>query len=151
MKKHQFVIFFISGSIIATVLVLAYIFFYTNHTKKIVSLPEDLEIADTNEKRALGLSFREHLSEDYGMLFIFHEAGVHGFWMKDMWVSIDMIWIDAKGKIVHVDDWVSPDTYPTIFYPPSPIQYVLETKGGEAERLGLEEGASVPLLCMGKK
>src|SRR3989344_8940875 len=52
-----------------------------------------IEIADTQEKQKKGLSGRDNLPEDSGMLFVFKEEGHHQFWMKDMNFSIDIIWI----------------------------------------------------------
>src|SRR3990167_3839192 len=52
-----------------------------------------IEIADTSEKRAQGLSNRDSLPEDHGMLFIFDTYQKSAFWMKDMRFPIDIIWI----------------------------------------------------------
>lgn len=92
------------------------------------------EIVDTVEARAQGLSGRSHIPENYGMLFVFDQDDVYGFWMKDMLVAIDILWIDSNGVLVGIEKNVAPDTYPAAFYPPQPIRYVLETAVGESER-----------------
>ena len=104
-----------------------------------------IEYADTVEERTQGLSGRTEIEENYGMLFIFPEPGTYGFWMKDMRISIDILWITENGTIVGIEDSVSPDTYPTVFRAPVPISYVLETKAGEARRKGWEVGSVLPI------
>ena len=89
-----------------------------------------VEIADTPDRRRAGLSGRAALAEGEGMLFIFEEEGEHAMWMKDMYTSIDIIWITAEGRVVHIADTVTPDTYPTIFTSPTPARYVLEVPAG---------------------
>src|SRR3989304_6446445 len=61
----------------------------------------NVEIAQTEAEREQGLSGHKPLADDEGMLFIFDKPGYHGFWMKDMLFSIDIIWISADKKIVH--------------------------------------------------
>lgn len=108
-------------------------------------LPSHIEVADTPEKRTQGLSGRESIADNYGMLFIFSEPAYHGFWMKDMRVPIDIIWISSTGTIVHIEHELSPDTYPDVFTPPSPARYVLETRAGYAREHDWEEGTQLDL------
>lgn len=84
------------------------------------------EIADTKEKRGLGLSGRPALPADGGMLFVFDQPGNYGFWMKDMNFPIDIVWLDANKKIIGTTKNLQPKSYPQIFYPPAPIKYALE-------------------------
>ncbi|MCI0597492.1 DUF192 domain-containing protein [Candidatus Parcubacteria bacterium] len=104
-----------------------------------------IELADTTEKRVQGLSGREDVPEDYGMLFVFDTKGEYEFWMKDMLVSIDLIWLSDDGTIVGVEDSVFPETYPKLFAPPEPVRYVLETRAGLARAKGWEVGATLSL------
>ena len=87
-------------------------------------------IADSDATRAQGLSGKEGLAEDEGMLFVFPQDGVHGFWMKDMLFSIDILWMSSGKEIVHVEENVSPDTFPTSFGPKIATRYVLELPAG---------------------
>jgi hypothetical protein len=89
-----------------------------------------LEIADTDQKRSLGLSGREGLASGTGMLFIFDEAGFHGFWMKDMRFVIDIAWLNDDFCIVTLARSLSPDTYPTAFIPDAPVRYAIEVPSG---------------------
>jgi uncharacterized membrane protein (UPF0127 family) len=92
------------------------------------------DIADTEEKRTIGLSSRNTLSPDAGMLFLFPEEGHHGIWMKHMRFPIDIIWISKDFRIVDIKKNVSPDTYPDIFRPSSPALYILETTAGFSDK-----------------
>ena len=63
-----------------------------------------VEVADTNQKRALGLMYRENLAKNSGMLFIFKDEGIHSFWMKNTLLPLDILWISKQGKIVHIEE-----------------------------------------------
>lgn len=104
-----------------------------------------IEVVDTDEARAQGLSGRTEVPERYGMLFVFPEAGRYGFWMKDMFVAIDIIWLAEDGTILAIDEAISPETYPRSFYPPQSVRFVLETKAGEARRSGWEAGTKLDI------
>ena len=105
-----------------------------------------LDIADTPEKRQKGLSGRSGLAEDEGMLFIFPENGLHSFWMKDMLFSIDILWLNSEGEVVHLVENASPSSYPASFSPENPALFVLELSAGASARLGVEVGDTVTLL-----
>lgn len=97
--------------------------------------PLRFEIADTPEERAQGLSGRQSIPDNYAMLFVYEEADLHGFWMKDMFVPIDIIWLGDDGTVLKIEEAVSPDTYPKVFYPPQPVRYVLEMRAGQGKTL----------------
>ena len=85
-----------------------------------------VKIADTEEERSQGLSGVLSLKDDEGMLFLFPEEGYHTFWMKDMHFPLDLVWIDSSWNIVSTTKNATPESYPTLFSPPRPVQYVLE-------------------------
>lgn len=101
-----------------------------------------VEIAADDELRAQGLMFRDHLKPGTGMLFLFREDGDNAFWMKNTLIPLDMIWLDASQRVVHVKYNVPPckvENCPS--YPPGvPSRYVLEVAGGEAQRHGIKTG-----------
>ncbi len=103
------------------------------------------EIASTSEQRARGLSGRDSIPNDYGMLFVFSHPDLYGFWMKDMKVAIDIIYLDESGTIIGIEPNISPETYPAVFYPPTPVSYVLETRAGEATRQSWRLGSTISL------
>jgi len=85
-----------------------------------------VEIVDTPELRAQGLSFREALSPNAGMLFVFSESDKYGFWMKDMLFPIDIIWFDDEFVVVDVKENLAPESYPEVFKPRVPARFALE-------------------------
>jgi len=100
------------------------------------------ELALTPEQQARGLMFREKLGDHEGMLFLFGEEGVHSFWMKNMLISIDILWLDREGRIVHIVAHARPcrsDPCPS-YTPVLPSRFVLEVKAGKSKELGLRPG-----------
>lgn len=97
------------------------------------------EVVKTPEEIRRGLSGRENLLSDHGMLFVFSSPGRHGFWMKEMKFPIDIIWLDENKKIIHIERRVQPETYPAVFYPDAPALFVLEVEAGfaDSEQIGI--------------
>lgn len=104
-----------------------------------------VDIAATVATMRKGLGERSTLSPSDGMLFIFEQEALHGIWMKDMQFAIDIVWIDKTGKIVAITEGVTPETYPTVFRPPVPAQYVIETNAYAAKEYGLMENMVLSL------
>lgn len=102
-----------------------------------------VERVDTDENRQQGLSGRKSIARNQAMLFSFEDNDKHCFWMKDMHFSIDMMWLDEQKKIVHIEETVSPDTYPKTFCPSESARYVIEVKAGTSSRLDLEVGQAL--------
>ena len=102
-----------------------------------------IAVAATAEQRARGLSNREKLAENQGMLFVFEKPDYYPFWMKDMLFAIDIIWIDEHKKIVDVTYNATPESYPQTFKPRVPVQYVLEVNAGWAETAAISIGEFV--------
>ena len=104
-----------------------------------------IEIAQTTTAHTQGLSGREVIEEDFGMLFIFPKEGDYGFCMKDMLIPIDIVWLSNTGVVLGIEDSVSPSSYPQLLYPPQPVKYVLETKAGTAQKRGWDIGTVLTL------
>ena len=100
-------------------------------------------VADTEALRTQGLSGKRSLAANEGMLFIFENPGVYGFWMKDMYFPIDIIWIDTNWKVSDISPGVDPNTYPQAFFPKKPVRYVLEVPSGFAKEHGISVGMVV--------
>lgn len=101
-----------------------------------------IEVAETNEEKALGLMFRTSLAENAGMLFPYTPPQETGMWMRNTYISLDMIFIREDG-VVHR---VVPRTEPlseTVISSQGPVTAVLELVAGSAERLGLKAGDKV--------
>ncbi len=101
------------------------------------------EIADTPALQERGLSYRGELPTNTGMIFIFPVPGMYYFWMKDMNFPIDIIWLDKNKKVVHIEENLSPKTYPESFGPTSLTQYVIELQAGVVKTIGLQVGDNV--------
>ncbi len=95
-----------------------------------------VEVADTDTARQKGLMYRHFLPQDRGMLFVFSQEGIWGFWMKNTRIPLDIIWMDSLGRIVDLARNVEP---PGLGQPPvlsnsHPARYVLEANAGFADR-----------------
>jgi hypothetical protein len=106
------------------------------------------EVVNNEETRTLGLSGREAIGINEGMLFVFEDLGVYPFWMKDMKFPIDIIWIDAENRIADIDENVQPQ--PGVseeslaqYKPSIPVKRVLELRAGRARLLSAEVGNSI--------
>lgn len=100
------------------------------------------EIADTADERSQGLMFREHLGANEGMLFLYPTAKPVSFWMKNTPLSLDMLFIDANGRIINVAAMAKPfDTSP--ISSDAPAIAVFEILGGSAGQLGIVAGDKV--------
>jgi uncharacterized membrane protein (UPF0127 family) len=101
-----------------------------------------VEIADTSEKQALGLMFRDSMPADHGMLFIFPREAPRSFWMKNTRIPLDIMYFNEDLELVSI----SADTPPCkVRYCPSypsrvPAKFVLELNAGTASELGVELG-----------
>jgi uncharacterized membrane protein (UPF0127 family) len=142
-KKERHVIF--SVILIAALVALV---IYTNQPVKEKVCIEDkacfnVEIAKTTQERANGLSNRASLPEDDGMLFVFPEPSLIGFWAKEMKFSFDIIWINENSEIIGFEKSLEPcesvETCP-VYYPPKEIKYVLEINSGLSDNYSFEEG-----------
>ena len=67
-----------------------------------------VEIADEEEERRLGLMYRRHMPQENGMLFLYEKERQVGIWMKNTYLSLDIIFIDAHGKIVKLFENAQP-------------------------------------------
>jgi uncharacterized protein len=102
------------------------------------------EVADTPDKRALGLMHRTSLAPDQGMLFQFPELGYWTFWMKNTKIPLDILWLDNTGTIIHIESDVPictrTDDHCPRYYSHKKSWQVLELKAGMAEKLNLTPG-----------
>lgn len=104
----------------------------------------DGQLARSPQELEQGLSGKNCIGEQQGMLFKFDQSGYYSFWMKDMKFNIDILWIDSTRKVVHIEKDVSPATYPNKnFTNSSPASDVLELKAGRSDELGLKTGSQL--------
>jgi uncharacterized membrane protein (UPF0127 family) len=112
-----------------------------------------VELARTAEEMAQGLMFRESLAERSGMLFLFpYDDDAHKFWMKNTLIPLDIIWLDANGKVLFVSANTPPcraDPCPN-YGPDFAIATVLEIAGGMAEKEKVTVGSTIRLMDVPK-
>lgn len=106
------------------------------------------EIADTPLKRSVGLMYRDHLTKDHGMLFFFSQPQAWSFWMKNTKISLDLIWLDAKKRVTHIERNVptctkTDDSCPQYRPNSDDAMYVLEIAGGTVEGYKIEKGTKL--------
>jgi len=111
----------------------------------------NVEIADDSEKIQRGLMYRDMLPENQGMLFIFDEERKYQFWMMNMKINLDMIWLDSNGKVVYIVEDAAPcidsaHTSQCTYNPDEPAKYVLELNSGFVKKHGINENSIMHIL-----
>jgi uncharacterized membrane protein (UPF0127 family) len=101
-----------------------------------------VEIAKTQEERSRGLMFRKELPEGRGMLFDFSPQQDVSMWMKNTYVSLDMIFIQADGRILRIAENTEPMSE-RIISSGGPVTAVLEVVAGTARKDGIAAGDRV--------
>ncbi|MXV38791.1 DUF192 domain-containing protein [Flavobacteriaceae bacterium Ap0902] len=101
----------------------------------------DIEIAKSNNERAIGLMNRSSMEENQGMLFVFEQDNSTGFYMKDTRIPLDIIFIGADSTVITISENRQPfDT--TSQGASAPYRYVLEVNGGKAKEWNVQEGVT---------
>ena len=110
-----------------------------------------VEVVDTPKKRAVGLMYRTEMAADHGMLFDFKASRLVQFWMKNTYISLDMIFIREDGTIVRIARRTEPRSLRQISSGER-VRFVLEVVAGTAERIGLRPGdrAIHPLITQSR-
>ncbi|GAB4313069.1 MAG: hypothetical protein Kow0091_19780 [Geminocystis sp.] len=101
----------------------------------------ELEVAETPEQQQLGLMFRTDLPPDRGMLFLFQPPTIVNFWMKNVFISLDMLFV-RDGVVQNIAHNVPPCTKePCPLYSSEvEIDQVIELAGGRAKELNIKKG-----------
>lgn len=102
----------------------------------------DVEMATTPQQQSMGLMFREEMATDAGMLFVFPEPRPASFWMRNTLIPLDMLFIDAGGRIVNIHERTEPLSE-TSRPSDGPVRGVLEINGGLSQVLGIASGDQV--------
>lgn len=108
-----------------------------------------VELAISEKEWILGLSGRSSLPETQGMLFISDQLALPSFWMKDMLIPLDIIWI-REGEIIAIDGNIPvPETEETplsTYHPPKGVDMVLEVNAGWSEKNEIEVGDKIEII-----
>ncbi|HXY97228.1 MAG TPA: DUF192 domain-containing protein [Steroidobacteraceae bacterium] len=99
-------------------------------------------VADTPARSEQGLMYVRDLPADHGMVFLFEPARVVSFWMKNTYIELDMLFIDAGGQVVKIIAHAPPLRL-DLLSSDVPVGAVLELRGGEAGLLGIKVGDHV--------
>ncbi|MBU0795857.1 MAG: DUF192 domain-containing protein, partial [Alphaproteobacteria bacterium] len=96
-----------------------------------------IELAVTPEQQARGLMYRERMDGDAGMLFVYDRSERISMWMKNTIIPLDMIFVDAAGRIIGIEERTIPFSTQTIESPGRALA-VLELNAGTASRLNIQ-------------
>ncbi len=102
----------------------------------------DLEFADKDSARMMGLMYRKSMEDTKGMIFIFEKPDLHSFWMKNTYISLDIIYVDDNKEIVKIyknTEKLSTKSLPTN----KPALYVVEVIAGFCDKYGVKEGDKI--------
>ena len=98
----------------------------------------DIEVANDESSREIGLMYRDSMPAEHGMLFVFPDEIDRGFWMKNTRIPLDIIYLDHAGKIVSIRTMKPFDL--TSVPSNGPAMYAIELNQGIAAALGLKPG-----------
>ncbi|WP_432817441.1 DUF192 domain-containing protein [Sulfitobacter sp. JB4-11] len=101
-----------------------------------------VEIADDPQEQAQGLMHRQSMASSAGMLFVYPQPQPASFWMRNTLISLDMLFVDARGIVQHIHHQAKPLDETPIFGGDS-ILAVLEVNGGLARRMGIVPGSQM--------
>jgi uncharacterized membrane protein (UPF0127 family) len=101
-----------------------------------------VELAETPAQMTQGLMFRTSLAPDAGMLFDYKQPTVATMWMRNTLIPLDMLFVDAQGRIVNIHQRAVPQSLDVIAAT-APVRAVIELNGGTASRFGIEPGDRV--------
>jgi uncharacterized membrane protein (UPF0127 family) len=101
-----------------------------------------VEVADSDQERSTGLMFRRTLGDEDGMIFLYPRNEPISMWMKNTYISLDMIFVRSDGVIHRIEEGTEPFSEATI-NSDGDVRAVIEMKAGSAKRLGLKSGDKV--------
>jgi len=99
----------------------------------------DIEIAETPDEMKTGLMYRDSLSTNQAMLFIYDIPDILSFWMKNTYLPLDIVFIGPDSSIVSIGENTTPFSEQSVVSK-GPAQYVLEINSGLASAYGLKIG-----------
>lgn len=114
----------------------------------------EVQIADTEPRRVRGLMFQQPLPYDKGMFFVFDTPGDYSLWMLNMQFSLDMIWFDDNGNVVHIEKNVPPcktalETMACPSYSPDKESlYILEVTSGFVDKFKIDQDSKLDIISI---
>lgn len=119
-------------------------------TLKIKDQNYQIELATTSAQKIKGLSKRDTLCPNCGMLFTFGFETQLPFWMKDTLIPLDMIWLDKNNKVVDIKTATETNSQ-KIYQNQSPAKYVIELNANDSQKIGLQIGDTISIPNLNEK
>lgn len=107
-----------------------------------------IEVADTPERRQVGLMYRRSLADNRGMLFDFGSDTDVSMWMKNTYIPLDMVFVRGDGIVHRVENRTTPFSE-AIIGSGAPVRYVIELAAGAAAKAGIARGDRVEHALIG--
>ncbi len=104
-----------------------------------------LERSFTDEARQKGLSGKLSLVPYGGMIFEFENKAIYGFWMKDMYFPIDIIFVDDE-FVTDIHKSADPKDFPKTYENTMPANFVIELASGESEKTKIQVGEKIKIF-----
>ena len=123
-------------------------------TIKVDNIALEVQIADTEPRRVRGLMFQDELPSNQGMIFVFPTPGLYSLWMLNMQFSLDMIWFDSDGKVIHIEKDVPPCKTPLVIaacqsiIPDGQSLYVLEVTSGFVDTNNITKDSVLEIISI---
>jgi len=123
-------------------------------TIKVDDIVLEVQIADTGPRQVRGLMFQDQLPYDQGMIFVYNEPGVYSLWMINMQFSLDMIWFDENGSIVHIEKNIPPCKKPIeimacqSIVPSEDALYILEITAGFIDEFNITKDSKLSIISI---
>ena len=114
----------------------------------------EVQIADTEARRVRGLMFQNQLPYSEGMIFVFNDSGIYSLWMLNMQFSLDMIWFDENGKVVHIEENIPPCKSATeimacqSIVPSGEAKFILEVTAGFVKEFGITTESKLEIISI---
>ena len=114
----------------------------------------EVQVADTEPRRVRGLMFQEQLPYDQGMIFVFDNPAPYSLWMLNMQFSLDMIWFDGDGNVVHIERDIPPckTTIETVtcqsVAPQADAMYILEVTSGFVDMFNITHDSKLDIISI---
>jgi len=123
-------------------------------TIKVDDIVLEVQIADTKARHIRGLMFQDKLPYDQGMIFVYNEPGVYSLWMLNMQFSLDMIWFDENGSIIHIEKNIPPCKKPIeimacqSIVPSGDAMYILEITAGFIDEFNITKDSKLSIISI---
>ena len=105
----------------------------------------EIEIADNNFERQTGLMYRKKMDNDKGMLFIFDTSEIKSFYMKNTYISLDILYINSNNTIINIIESTQPLNETSLFSD-LPVKYVLEINAGLSKKWNIKKGSKISYI-----